>query len=270
MVPPSGLTKRHLAADVADRAGRRTARRARAARPGSHSALASENATIVGARAAATAASCARILPPRGELEDDVGAGRARAASRRRVGRAVAGDDDLEAVARVVERQRVGDLRRDDRLLGVRGDDQRDARAAAASAPARRPRGRRRRSSSERERVADLRPGQQAGGDRENGRLLTSGSAWRTARGGCSATASQEKRGRAAAGAAAASAARRGGSSRSARERRRAARRRRRAATSSRGAERGDLREAADGAEQRAGGRGRARRSRTPDWSISR
>ena len=62
-----------------------------------------------------------------GKLEHDVGAGLARALGRR-VGRAVAGDDDLQALARVVERQCVGDLGRDHRLLGVGGDHERDAR----------------------------------------------------------------------------------------------------------------------------------------------
>ena len=61
------------------------------------------------------------------ELEHDVGARVARA-PRRRVGRAVAGDDDLEPLTRVVERQRVGDLGGDHVLLGVGGDDERDAR----------------------------------------------------------------------------------------------------------------------------------------------
>ena len=46
----------------------------------------------------------------------------------RPVGRAVRGDDDLEALARVVEREQVLEPPRDDRLLVVRRDDERDRR----------------------------------------------------------------------------------------------------------------------------------------------
>ena len=101
------------------------------------------------------------------EVEDGVGAGRARGL-RRPVGRAVAGDDDLELVARVVERERVGDLGGDDVALGVGGDDQRDGRERrrrrrrAASAGGRC--GAARASASA---VAHLRPGQQARRDPE-------------------------------------------------------------------------------------------------------
>jgi hypothetical protein len=65
-------------------------------------------------------------LAPARQVEHEVGARVARALHRL-VGAAVAADDDLEALARVVERQRVGHLAGDDQLLVVGGDDQRDA-----------------------------------------------------------------------------------------------------------------------------------------------
>ena len=58
-----------------------------------------------------------------------------------RLGAAVDRDDQLEAVARPVERERVGDLRRDHVLLAVGGDDQRHLRrrrARPGARPARR------------------------------------------------------------------------------------------------------------------------------------
>ena len=76
-------------------------------------------------RARRTPASWARTLPPRGQLEHEVGAGIA-GALRGGIGRPVAGDDDLEPVRRVVQRPQVGDPLGDDRLLGIGGDDDRD------------------------------------------------------------------------------------------------------------------------------------------------
>ncbi len=64
-------------------------------------------------------------LAARRQLEDEVGAGGAGALGRR-VGGAVGGDDDLQALARVVERERVGDFGGDHLLLVVGGDDQGD------------------------------------------------------------------------------------------------------------------------------------------------
>ena len=96
------------------RAGRRTRRRAPRAASGSHSALASENATI-SPRARCTAASWARILPPRGSSSTtSAPASRARAA--------VASVQPSQATITssssrgIVERERVGDLRGDHRL----------------------------------------------------------------------------------------------------------------------------------------------------------
>ena len=64
-------------------------------------------------------------LAARRQLEDEVGAGGAGELGGA-VGGAVGGDDQLQAVARVVEGERVGDFRRDHLLLVVGGDDQRD------------------------------------------------------------------------------------------------------------------------------------------------
>jgi hypothetical protein len=96
--------------------------------------LASEKAST-SPRAAATAASCVRTLPPRGRATDDVRAGGARPC-RRVVGRAVARDDDLEAILRPVEGARVGDLCGDDVRLAIRRHDERDERLAAAAGAA--------------------------------------------------------------------------------------------------------------------------------------
>ena len=61
------------------------------------------------------------------EVEDEVGAGGPGELDRA-IGRAVGGDDHLQELARVVERERVADLRLDHLLLVVRGDDQRHRR----------------------------------------------------------------------------------------------------------------------------------------------
>ena len=85
--------------------GRRTARRACAARPGAQNAFASENASTSPSRLA-TAGVLGRDLAAAAEVEHAVGARLAReldGAVRRPVG----GDDQLEPVARVVERERV-------------------------------------------------------------------------------------------------------------------------------------------------------------------
>jgi hypothetical protein len=68
------------------------------------------------------------------QLEHDVGARRPRSLGRR-VRRAVARDDHLQAVGRVVERARVGDLAGDHLLLAVGGDDERDGRQLARARP---------------------------------------------------------------------------------------------------------------------------------------
>ena len=77
------------------------------------------------------------------QLEHEVGAG-VPGARGGRVGAAVARDDHLESLARIVEAQRVGDLLRDHRLLVVGGDDHRQRRerdAAGSAAPRVRSRG---------------------------------------------------------------------------------------------------------------------------------
>jgi hypothetical protein len=61
-----------------------------------------------------------------GQVEHEVGAGGTGPFDRRVAG-AVGGDDHLEQIARIVERERVGDLRRDHLLLVVGGNDQGDA-----------------------------------------------------------------------------------------------------------------------------------------------
>ena len=70
------------------------------------------------------------------QLEHEVGAGGPCAGGRvvgAGVGAAVDGHDQLERLARPVERQRVGDLGRDHLLLAVGGHDQRDARERRAA-----------------------------------------------------------------------------------------------------------------------------------------
>ena len=62
-------------------------------------------------------------LAAAGELQDEIGTGVSRPL-RRRVRAAVARDDQLKQLARVVERERVLDLGGDHRLLVVGGDDQ--------------------------------------------------------------------------------------------------------------------------------------------------
>ena len=60
------------------------------------------------------------------ELEHEVGASVARMLGSG-VRAAVAGHDHLEQLARIVQRERIGDLRADHCLLVMRGDDQRHA-----------------------------------------------------------------------------------------------------------------------------------------------
>ena len=95
---------------------------------GSQIAFASEKASS-SPLARSAAAFCAGTLPARASSRT-----RSRPAAAREldgaVGGAVGGDDHLEPLARVVERERVRDLRLDHRLLVVRGDDQ--ARRSAA------------------------------------------------------------------------------------------------------------------------------------------
>jgi hypothetical protein len=106
-------------------------------------------------------------LPAARQLEHDVGtrvAGALGRVVRAGLRAAVDRDDDLEAFARPVERERVGHLRRDHRLLPVRRDDQRHAGQLR--------RGRRKRSRAgaqegEEDGVAGLRPGDQGGGGPE-------------------------------------------------------------------------------------------------------
>jgi len=69
------------------------------------------------------------------QLEHLIGARGARPRGRGvgvRLGPAVDRHDDLEPIARPVERQRVRDLRRDDRFFAIGGDDQRDPRTRGA------------------------------------------------------------------------------------------------------------------------------------------
>ena len=73
-----------------------------------------------------------RHLAAARQVEDEVGAGVAGELDGP-VGGAVGGDDQLEPLARVVERERVGDLGRDHVLLVEGGDDQRDARRLGAA-----------------------------------------------------------------------------------------------------------------------------------------
>ena len=73
----------------------------------------------------------------------------------REVRRPVGRDDDLEPVLRVVERERVLDPPANDRLLVVRGDDERDRRRLVGLAHRARTKARER---SHRERVARVRP----------------------------------------------------------------------------------------------------------------
>ena len=63
-------------------------------------------------------------LAAAGQLQHDVGAGLSRPFGRG-VRAAIAGDDQLQQLARIVERERVLDLCADHRLLVVSGDDQR-------------------------------------------------------------------------------------------------------------------------------------------------
>ena len=71
--------------------------------------------------------SAAAILPPRGRSRTRSAPAPARELDRAVAG-AVGGDDHLEQLARVVERERVRDLGRDHLLLVEGRDDQRDAR----------------------------------------------------------------------------------------------------------------------------------------------
>ena len=73
----------------------------------------------------------------------------------REVGRAVGRDDDLERVLRVVERERVLDPPADDRLLVVRGDDERDRGRLLRLAHGPRPNARER---PHRQRIPGVRP----------------------------------------------------------------------------------------------------------------
>ena len=163
-VPPS-LTNRDLAADVAD--GRVGERRdaARAARPGSQRALASENASSSPRGRGDRGVLRAHLAAAR-QLEHEVGAGRARARGGRvgaRLRAAVDGDDDLEAVARPVERERVRDLAR--RSPPPRRRRRRSATRTACRRRPPAPRGglpRARRSAARNSAVADLRPGELA------------------------------------------------------------------------------------------------------------
>ena len=96
--------------------------------------MASEKATI-SPRGALGGGVLGDDLAAARQVEDEVGARRPRPLDGR-VGGAVGGDDQLEPLARVVERQRVGDLGRDHLLLVVGGDDQRDDRQLLGSAHA--------------------------------------------------------------------------------------------------------------------------------------
>jgi hypothetical protein len=93
---------------------------ARAA-PGSHSAFASENATF--SPRLAHGGVLRADLAAAGEFQDEIGAGLS-GLIRRRVRAAVARDDQLQQLARVVERKRVLDLGGDHRLLVVGSDNQ--------------------------------------------------------------------------------------------------------------------------------------------------
>ena len=107
-------------------------------------------------------------LPAPRELEHVVGPGGPGALGRA-VGRAVAGDDDLETVGRVVEGPEVLDAAGDDVLLLVGGDDHGDrGEAGGGIATGRRgpPTGERA-EGGEQQAVARLRVGEQAGGDPE-------------------------------------------------------------------------------------------------------
>ena len=103
------------------------------------------------------------------QVEDEVGAGRPGALDGG-VGGAVGGDDQLEPLARVVEREGVGDLGGDHLLLVVGGDDQGDprqllpgagAQGRTAAQPDQRPQG---------ERVAEVGVDDQPGADPEDDR----------------------------------------------------------------------------------------------------
>ena len=82
------------------------------------------------------------------------------------VRRAVGGDDDLDALGRVVEREQVLQATCDHALLVVRGDDDRDLGRLVLPADRPRPETRER---GRRERVARVRPGERAGADPEEG-----------------------------------------------------------------------------------------------------
>ena len=75
-----------------------------------------------------------RHLAAPGQLQHPVGAGRA-GQLRGAVGGAVGGDDQLQALPRVVELERVGDPPLDHRLLVVGGHDQRHPRQLAGATP---------------------------------------------------------------------------------------------------------------------------------------
>ena len=105
------------------------------------------------------------------QLEDEVGAGRAGALGGR-VGGAVGGDDQLQPLARVVERERVGDLGGDHLLLVVGGDDQGDPRRLARQRPGaeRRPAGAGATRAQQHQRVAEVGVDDQGGAEPEEDR----------------------------------------------------------------------------------------------------
>ena len=129
LVRPAVVDEPHLAAGVADlRVGERGDEHAQ--RVGLPRAVGVREGDDLRARAGdrlVLGADLAAAL----ELEHVVGAGAA-GLEHGPVGRAVAGDDDPQPLARVVERQRVRDLARDDGALVVGGDDQADRRRIAA------------------------------------------------------------------------------------------------------------------------------------------
>ena len=118
-------------------------------------------------------------LAPAGQLEHQVGAGPPGALGRL-VAAPVAGHDQLEALARVVEPERVGHLGGDHLLLVVGGDDQRQRGQLRArhGVPPRGSRTRPAQPGHERQRqpVADLRPHEQRTGEPEQEREQGHGS----------------------------------------------------------------------------------------------
>ena len=118
---PGLVGERHLAADVADRrVGERPHQRAqRVRRPQGVGVAERDHRSARGSHGGVLGADLAAAR----QLEHHVGAGRAGARGGV-VGRAVDGDDHLELGARPLQRERVGDLGRDHRLLVVGGDHQ--------------------------------------------------------------------------------------------------------------------------------------------------